>query len=133
MKTTPYSIALIAAGALCASALYAQTPSPSTAPTDPSAASSPSQREATHNSSTESAPATGTDPASASTPAQRDAVKGSKAQMMKDCMAQQAEKTPTMSKSDMTKACNEQMKMHKDHADMSKAPNADSSSGTTPK
>jgi len=37
-------------------------------------------------------------------------------------MAEQSAKNPGMSRSDMTKACNEQMKMHKNHADMSKTP-----------
>lgn len=121
MKIRHFSIAMAVASVLCASVGYAQTPSPSNS-TSPSSASSPSQRDATHSSATESSTTTGTDPANASTPAQRDAMKGSKDQMMKDCMAQQSAKNSGMSKSDMTKACNDQMKMQRDHAGMSKAP-----------
>jgi len=111
MKLTRFSIVIAAASALCASLSYAQTTNPSTSP---SSASSPSQREATHSDSTESPTTTGSDPADASTPSQRDAVNGPKEKMMKDCMTQQAAKNPGMSKSDMTKACHEQMKTHAD-------------------
>jgi hypothetical protein len=110
MKTIRFHVITAAATLLCATVGFAQTPSPSSSQTDPSAASSPSQRAATHNNSTETPTTEGSNPASASTPAQRDAMKGSKAQMMKDCMAQQSAKNPDMSKSDMTKACHDQMK-----------------------
>ena len=45
-----------------------------------------------------------------------------KKQTMKECMDAQAAKDSEMSKADMTKACEQQMKMQKDRARMSKAP-----------
>jgi putative membrane protein len=66
-------------GALCASLGHAQTPDPSTGTgagsTNPSAASSPQQRDSTHNSATESPATSGAEPTDASTPHQHEATK----------------------------------------------------------
>ena len=71
----------------------------------------PSQREATQKPST-AAPETSTSqPADASTPHQREAMK--KPQTMTECMDAQAAKKPAPSKDEMTKTCNEHMKMQK--------------------
>ncbi len=126
MNITRFAVSVALTGALCASLGYAQAPSPSPSTTSPSSASSPQQRDSTHSNANETPATSGTDPADASSPHQRlataDSSPQAKQKMMKDCMSQQAAKTPDMSKSDMTKACNDQMKMQKDHASMSKAP-----------
>jgi hypothetical protein len=45
-----------------------------------------------------------------------------KQQMMKDCMAKQATDNSTLSKTDMKKACKDQMKMHSSMGSMSTTP-----------
>jgi hypothetical protein len=60
---------------------------------------------------------------------------GDKAQTMKQCMDAQAAKTSAMTRSEMTKACDEQMKMQKDREHLAEAPAKtpiDSSSSPTP-
>ncbi len=114
----------------------AQTPSPpanATNPsTNPSSASSPSQREATRSSANES-PATESESSQASTPHQKVAVAG-KTQTMKECMDAQSAKNSGMSKSDMTKACEQQMKGQKERAPTSAMPkSSDGSQTPTPK
>jgi hypothetical protein len=135
MNTKRLAIALAVASALCASAGYAQTPAPSQSTTTPSSASSPSQREATGNKASEST----SPPADASTPHQQKATKIATAedktshdQMMKDCMDKQAARNNTMSKSGMTKACEDQLKTQKDQSGKLKAPTDASSDHATP-
>jgi putative membrane protein len=74
MKTILRStwVALLAAST--ATFLNAQTPAPTSA--DPSAASSPHQRQATHSEATEPPGGSGAEPSDAATPHQRDAVQG---------------------------------------------------------
>jgi hypothetical protein len=95
----------------------AQTP-PAQDSTSPSAASSPSQRQATKTESQEAPATNGTDPSAASTPHQNQATHGAdKAkheQMMKDCMAKERAKDSSMSKDDAKKNCMDQMKMSSD-------------------
>ncbi len=62
----------------------------------------------------------------------------SSAQKMKNCLARQSAKSPDMSKSDMTKACNDEMKMQKDKASVTKTvadtpKDADTSAAASPK
>src|SRR5882757_5619757 len=79
--------------------------------TSPSAASSPSQREATSSSATE-APATSdnTSPSAASTPHQQQATRTASKQAMKECVAKQQSDNSGMSAADAKKACKAQMK-----------------------
>ena len=115
MKFTPITIAAVVVGIFGAATCFAQTPSPPASTTNPSSASSPSQRDATRTPAAETPATPQSDPSDASTPHQRMAM-GGKHQTMKECMDAQAAKASGMSKADMTKACNEQMKMQKDHA-----------------
>ena len=136
MNMTPVRVTAAVIGILGAAACFAQTPSPPTSTTSPSSASSPSQRDATRSPAAESPATGGSQPSAASTPHQREAM--GKPQTMKDCMDTQASTNSGMSKSDMTKACDEQMKKQKDHAHMSKAPanspnSSDSSQAPAPK
>jgi putative membrane protein len=74
MNTLP-SVAIVALmSTATASFVNAQTPAPSSA--DPSAASSPHQRQATDNGAAESPATNGAEPGAASSPHQRDAMKG---------------------------------------------------------
>lgn len=123
MKSTPVTVTAALIGIFAALACFAQTPSPPASTTSPSNASSPSQRDATRSPATEAPATSASQPSDASTPHQREAM-GGKTQTMKECMDAQAAKNSAMSKADMTKACNDQMKMQKDHARMSKAPDA---------
>ena len=108
-------------GVLGSTIAFAQTAPPPQSTTTPSSASSPSQREATRNSATETPATSGTQPSDASTAHQREAMAGHP-KTMKECMDQQAAKKDGMSKADMTKACDAQMKMQTDRTHMSKAP-----------
>jgi len=109
----------------------AQTPNPPPASTtNPSAASSPSQREATRSPAAET-PAPTADTTDAPTPHQRQAM-GGKPQTMKQCMDAQAAKDSGKTHSEMTKACNEQMKMQKDYERLSEAPKNNTDSSRTP-
>jgi putative membrane protein len=76
--STVTAAALLAAGA--ATVATAQTPTPS----DPSAASSPSQRQATGSAASESPTSNGTDPGAASSPHQNQAMKHSSSADMQD-------------------------------------------------
>jgi hypothetical protein len=116
MNITRFTVSAAVIGLLGSSIAFAQTATPPESTTSPSSASSPSQRDATRNSASE-APATSEDAATAH---QREAMAAPKT--MKECMDQQAAKKDGMSKSDMTKACEAQMKMQKDRTHMSKAP-----------
>lgn len=120
MKSSSLTITAAVLGILGASTCFAQTPNPPASGTSPSSASSPSQREATQSRTAESQ-ATPSPSSDTSTPHQREAMAGKK-QTMKECMDTQAAKTSGMSKADMTKACDEQMKMQKDRERLSKAP-----------
>ena len=129
MNITRFVVSVAAASALCASIAYAQTPDPAASPSSPSSASSPSQRGATQSNATEAPATPGAEPSDASSPHQRDAMKPaagqdkvSAKQKMKDCMSEQSAKNAGISKSDMTKACHDQMKMQKDHSNLSSAP-----------
>lgn len=77
----------------------------------PSAASSPSQRDATSMPSTES-PATSesTSPAAASSPHQQQATRTASKQAMKDCVTKQQQDNQGISTADAKKACKQQMK-----------------------
>ena len=100
-----------------ASLTIAQTTPPSN-PTGPSAASSPSQREATSSQAAESPTTNGTAPASASSPHQQQVTSGAKSngstpdekKAMKDCMAAEKAKNSGMSKNEMKSKCRSQLK-----------------------
>ena len=100
-------------GMLGSTIAFAQTATPPESTTSPSSASSPSQRDATRNSAAETPATTGSQPADASTPHQREAMAGHP-KTMKECMDQHAAKKDGMSKSDMTKACEAQLKTQTD-------------------
>ncbi len=130
MKLPSITITAAALGIFGAATCFAQTPSPPASTTSPSSASSPSQREATRSPAAETAATAASQPSDASTPHQREAM-GGKSQTMSGCMDAQAARNSGMSRSDMTKACDQQMKMQKDRAHMSKAP-ATNSDGSQP-
>ena len=111
-KQTTY-LALALAGLLGSAIASAQTQAPPQSTTSPSSASTPAQRDSTRSPAAEAPPSPGTQPADASTPHQREAM-ASHDQTIKACMDRQARDKPGMSKSDMTKACDAQMKSHKD-------------------
>jgi hypothetical protein len=96
MKTARYIVSATALALFGSTLALAQTPTPPPSTQPPT---------------TERPPTTGPDPADASTPHQREAT-GNKT--MQQCMDEQAAKNPSMSKSDMTKVCKEQMKARKD-------------------
>ena len=78
--------------------------------TSPSSASSPSQRDSTSSSATESPTTDGTSPAAASTPHQQQATHVASKQAMKECVAKQQSDNSGMSAADAKKACKAQMK-----------------------
>jgi hypothetical protein len=121
MKFTPVSVTSAVIALLAATLCVAQTPSPPASTTTPSSASSPSQREATRSPAAETGTAPRSDASDTSTPHQRQAM-GDKAQTMKQCMDAQAAKTSAMTQSEMTKVCNDQMKMQKDREHLAEAP-----------
>jgi cytoskeletal protein RodZ len=131
MNIIRFTVSAAVIGVLSSTIAFAQQTPPPESTTSPSSASSPSQRDATRNSASEAPATSGAQPADASTAHQREAMAGHP-KTMKECMDQQAAKKDGMSKSDMTKACDEQMKMQKDRTHMSKAP-ANSPTTTTPK
>lgn len=106
--------AALALLAISGAAIAAQeTPPP--ADTDPEAASSPHQREATSMEETRETPAAkDTDPSAASSPHQRQTAKGGdqaqRGQMVQDCIKRQQSQTPQMSLEQARKTCIEQMK-----------------------
>ena len=110
MKLAPLKMTAIVLGLFAAATCMAQTPSPPASDSNPSAASSPSQREATRSPAAEAPATSESKPSDASTPHQHEAMAG-KHQTMKECTDAQAAKNPSMSKADITKACNDQMKM----------------------
>jgi hypothetical protein len=114
MQTIRVAVGSALVGLLSSAVLVAQTPNPSQATTNPSAASSPSQRDATRSPAAEAPASSATQPSDAATPHQREAMASSQ-QGMKTCMDRQAKATPEASKSDMTKACKEQMKAQQEH------------------
>jgi hypothetical protein len=131
MPTIRLAVGSALVGLLGSAVLFAQAPSPPPSTSNPSAASSPSQRDATRSPAAEAAPAPGDQPADASTPHQREAMASSD-KAMKTCMDRQARATPDASKSDMTKACNDQMKAQREHLSKSSHPDAPKDSTTTP-
>jgi cytoskeletal protein RodZ len=108
MKTLATLIGLIALGS--ASLVSAQTASPPDSTTSPSAASSPTQRDATSSHSAETPTTDGTNPASASSPHQQQVTGTEKQKMMKDCMAAEKAKNTGASKSEMKSTCRAQGK-----------------------
>ena len=117
MKPVATLIGLIALGS--ASLISAQTATPSQSTTAPSAASSPSQRDATSSHAAETPTTDGTSPASASSPHQREVTSGDKSgggmpaekkKMMKDCVAAEKAKNTGASKSEMRSTCMSQAK-----------------------
>lgn len=131
MKFPSITIAT-AVAALGVATCFAQAPSPPASTTNPSNASSPSQRDSTRLPAAETPAESQSKPSDATTPHQRQAM-ASKPHTMKECMDMQAAKNPDMSRSDMTKACNDQMKMHKDSATKSKSSTTDDSHESSPK
>jgi hypothetical protein len=103
---------------LLAATAFAQTPSPSESTSTPSSASSPSQRNATASPARESS---ATELSDAATAHQQQAM-GSRHQTMKQCMDAQGVSHPGKSKSDMTKACEEQMTKQKSESPTTAAP-----------
>jgi len=102
MKFIPATVLTTAAAILATTMCFAQTPTPPGRTTSPAASTAP--------------PA-----ADASMPHQRETM-GNKNQTMKECMDTHA-KVTGMSRSDMTTACNDQMKMQQDRMhDGSKMP-----------
>lgn len=129
MQTIRLAVGTALVGLLGSAALMAQDPNPPSSTSNPSAASSPSQRDATRSSTSEAAPTPGDSPSDASTPHQREAM-ASHDKAMKTCMDKQAKATPEATKAEMTKACNDQMKAEKER--LSKAHPAPKDSSTTP-
>ena len=123
MKSAPITTSALVLGLFAAATCLAQTPSPPASNTNPSAASSPSQRDATRSPAAETPANSQSKPSDASTPHQHEAMAG-KNQTMKECTDAQAAKNPSMSKADITKACDDQMKMQKDRARLSKSPDS---------
>jgi hypothetical protein len=78
--------------------------------TSPSSASSPSQRDSTSSSATESPTTDGTSPAAASTPHQQQATRMASKQALKQCIAKQQSDNSGMSAADARKTCKAQMK-----------------------
>jgi hypothetical protein len=78
--------------------------------TSPSSASSPSQRDSTSSSATESPTTDGTNPSAASTPHQKQATRTASKEAMKQCIAKQQSDNSGMSTADAKKACKAQMK-----------------------
>ena len=79
--------------------------------TSPSAASSPSQRNATSSSATEAPTSSdSTSPAAASSPHQQQSTHVASKQAMKDCVAKQKQDNSGISAADAKKACKQQMK-----------------------
>lgn len=117
MKFIPIAVTAAAVGVLSATTCLAQTASPPASATSPSSASSESQREATSGPAAERA----ADPVDASSPHQRQAT-GGKAQTMKQCMDAEAAKHSGMTNGQMTKSCNDQVKMQKDYQHLSEVP-----------
>jgi hypothetical protein len=116
MNISRVATAMSIASVLFTSAAFAQTPSPPDSTSSPSSASSPSQREATHSPAKESSTSA---PSDATTAHQRQAMAGKK-MTMKECMDAHTAAQPTMARSDMTKACDMQMKNQKDSTAMPK-------------
>lgn len=121
MKFIPLPVTAAVIGVLAATICAAQTPSPPASTTSPSSASSPSQRETTRSPAAETPVSPQSDASDASSPHQRQAMSG-KAQTMKQCMDAQAAKDSAMTHGEMTKTCNQQMKMQKDYQHLSEAP-----------
>ena len=108
MNIIRFTVSAAVVGVLSSTLAFAQTATPPDSTTNPSSASSPSQRDATRTPATE-APAASPD---AATPHQREAMAAPKT--MKECMDQQAAKKDGTSKSDMKKTCDARMKAQKD-------------------
>jgi hypothetical protein len=127
MNITRFAVSAAVVGVLGSTMVFAQTANPPQSTTSPSSASSPSQRDSTRSTTdTAETPATaGAQPSDAATPHQREAMAG-KTQTMKECMDERAARNDGMSKADMTKACNDQIKMQKERAHLSKAPTSTS-------
>jgi hypothetical protein len=109
---TPRKTVLLAALISMAPAALVMAQS-QTMPTDtsPSSASSPSQRDATSSSATESPTTDGTDPSAASSPHQQQAIHtAASKKAMKDCVAKQQTDNSGISAADAKKACKAQMK-----------------------
>ena len=109
---TVTAAALLAAAASVAGA---QTSAQSPTQTDPSAASSPHQREATSTQATEAPPTESattdtTSPSAASSPHQQHATRMANKQAMKECIAKQKQDNQGISAADAKKACKQQMK-----------------------
>jgi hypothetical protein len=102
---------LSVASATCA---FAQTETPTRNQTDPSAASSPHQRDATQNAAQEAPATQGPEATDAATPHQKEVTdKAKHDQMMKDCMRKEQAKDSSLSKDEVKKACADQMKSMK--------------------
>jgi hypothetical protein len=78
--------------------------------TSPSSASSPSQRDSTSSSATESPTTDSTSPSAASSPHQQQATRVASKQSMKQCVAKQQSDNAGMSAADAKKACKAQLK-----------------------
>ena len=108
---SPYRIAVSSMAtsiALVSLALAQTSPQPNN--TSPSAASSPSQRDATSSQTPEASPGNGSSPASASSPHQAQALSASQKQAMKACVTQQQANNSGMSAADAKKSCKAQLK-----------------------
>jgi hypothetical protein len=108
----PYRIAASSVAtsiALVTLAMAQTTPQPNN--TSPSAASSPSQRDATSSQTPEATPSNGSSPAAASSPHQAQALNGqSTKQSLKACMAREQANNSGMSSADAKKSCKDQLK-----------------------
>jgi hypothetical protein len=104
---------LVALRAIVTTTLAVAKTPPTSDGTAPSAASSPAQRAATANSTTESPITNGTDPSAASTPHQNLVTAGvaTSHQQMKDCMTKEKARDSSVSKDQMKKTCREQAKI----------------------
>jgi hypothetical protein len=123
MNMTRYSTASLLAiiAMACASFASAENPPASDQQkadqTDPSAASSPHQRQTTKEEASEAQSPTDTSPAASSTKHQQETTgvrtartKAEKDQMMKDCMKQAQARDSSMTQDQAKKACKDQMK-----------------------
>ena len=121
--STATAAALLATAA--ATIVLAQTPPdtarPQTAPSGPSAASSPHQRETVHSNTEEAPPVSGAEPSAASTPHQHEAMAGANPENFVRAAAQDGLTEVELAKLAMQKSSNDQVKqfaqkMQRDHS-----------------
>ena len=118
MNSLRFVVSVAIASALCASAGFAQTPTPSTPP----AASKPNNAMSAHASDAVKIDSAQDKRMAATKDDGWSSPPPTNAQLMRTCMLRQGAKNPALSKSELTQACNEQLKIAKDLASAAKAP-----------